>query len=152
MPVLDDDVRRWWRSDSLWQAHDARYDADEVCIIPGTVAVAGITQVDEPVAELLRRFEDATVDDAARRRHADLQRVAGPPPRATPPTTCSSLVLAAPDVVWAGRTVRNPVHRLGADWVIVDPSRAEHAETGAVLVARRVTTAELDGRSGGAAR
>ena len=38
VPVVDKDVRRWWRSDSLWQAHDARYSADQVCIIPGTVA------------------------------------------------------------------------------------------------------------------
>lgn len=30
VPVIDQDVRRWWRSDSLWQAHDARYDADAV--------------------------------------------------------------------------------------------------------------------------
>ncbi len=36
VPVIDKDVRRWWRSDSLWQAHDARYTADQVCIIPGT--------------------------------------------------------------------------------------------------------------------
>ena len=36
VPVIDKDVRRWWRSDSLWQAHDARYPADQVCIIPGT--------------------------------------------------------------------------------------------------------------------
>ena len=35
VPVIDKDVRRWWRSDSLWQAHDARYTADQVCIIPG---------------------------------------------------------------------------------------------------------------------
>src|SRR5690606_6670506 len=45
-----------------------------------------------------------------------------------------SHVLAAPDVVWAGRTVRNPVQRLGASWV-VDAGRAEHPETGSVLVA-----------------
>src|SRR5699024_10346374 len=35
VPVIDADVRRWWRSDSLWQAHDDRYGADEVCVIPG---------------------------------------------------------------------------------------------------------------------
>src|SRR6185312_6119792 len=62
VPVMDKDVRRWWRSDSLWQAHDARYDADQVCIIPGTEAVAGITRVDEPVGDLLDRFEQAAVD------------------------------------------------------------------------------------------
>ena len=63
VPVIDKDVRRWWRSDSLWQAHDARYTADQVCIIPGTQSVAGITRVDEPVGELLDRFEQAAIDD-----------------------------------------------------------------------------------------
>ena len=63
VPVIDKDVRRWWRSDSLWQAHDARYDADQVCIIPGTSAVAGITRLDEPVGELLDRFEQAAIDE-----------------------------------------------------------------------------------------
>ena len=63
VPVIDKDVRRWWRSDSLWQAHDARYDADQVCIIPGPAAVAGITRADEPVGELLDRFERAAVDE-----------------------------------------------------------------------------------------
>ena len=63
VPVIDKDVRRWWRSDSLWQAHDARYDADQVCIIPGTAAVAGITRLDEPVGELLDRFEQAAIDE-----------------------------------------------------------------------------------------
>ena len=68
VPVIDKDVRRWWRSDSLWQAHDARYDADQVCIIPGTAAVAGITRMDEPVGELLDRFEQAADRRRAGRR------------------------------------------------------------------------------------
>ena len=120
VPVLDQDVRRWWRSDSLWQAHDPRYAADEVCVIPGTVSVAGIDRVDEPVAELLRRFEDATIDGLlAAGRSA--QRVTGRR-RVEEAGDVLSLVLAAPDLVWAGRTVRNPVHRLGAEWVIVDPA------------------------------
>ena len=46
-----------------------------------------------------------------------------------------ALVLAAPDVDWDGRIVRNPVAQLGADWVVVSPDRAEHPETGATLVA-----------------
>lgn len=131
VPVLDGDVRRWYRSDSLWQAHDPRYDAEAVCIIPGPVAVAGITQVDEPVAELLRRFEDETVDDLLT-AGALTTRVAGRR-RVDAADDVLGLVLAAPDVSWAGRTVRNPVHRLGTDWLIVEPSRTEHAETGAVL-------------------
>lgn len=141
VPVLDQDVRRWWRSDSLWQAHDPRYSADEVCVIPGTVSVAGIDRVDEPVAALLRRFEDATIDGLLASGRA-AQRVAGRR-RVEEAGDVLSLVLAAPDLVWAGRTVRNPVHRLGAEWVIVDPQRAEHPETGAALVAIDGRTAEL---------
>lgn len=141
VPVLDQDVRRWWRSDSLWQAHDPRYAADEVCIIPGTVSVAGIDRVDEPVAELLRRFEDATIDGLLAAGRSP-QRVAGRR-RVDDAGEVLSLVLAAPDLVWAGRTVRNPVHRLGSEWVIVDPQRAEHPETGAALVQVDARTAEL---------
>ncbi|WP_019146011.1 type I polyketide synthase [Aeromicrobium massiliense] len=134
VPVLDADVRRWWRSDSLWQAHDPRFTADQVCIIPGPVAVAGITRVDEPVAELLGRFEAAAVDSLLAAGAAP-QRVPGRRRVNSGSEGALSLVLAAQDVVWAGRTVRNPVHRLGEAWVVVDATRAEHAETGAVLTA-----------------
>ncbi len=34
VPVVDGDVRRWWRSDSLWQAHDPRYTADRCASFP----------------------------------------------------------------------------------------------------------------------
>ena len=82
VPVIDKDVRRWWRSDSLWQAHDARYTADQVCIIPGTDAVAGITRVDEPVGELLDRFEQASIDELlAQRCEARARGVAQAGPR-----------------------------------------------------------------------
>ncbi|EME24114.1 type I polyketide synthase [Rhodococcus triatomae] len=131
VPVVDKDVRRWWRSDSLWQAHDPRYSADQVCIIPGTVAVAGITRVDEPVGDLLDRFEKATTDEllaagaapvaVTGRRRADAAGLLG-------------VVLAAPDVLWAGRITRNPVHRLGdVDAWTVSATDAAHTTTGATL-------------------
>ncbi len=137
VPVIDKDVRRWWRSDSLWQAHDARYDADQVCIIPGTAAVAGITRLDEPVGDLLDRFEQAAIDDviaagatptpvtARRQGRVDVRG-----PLAT--------VLDAPDVLWAGRVAVNPVHRIAdpADWQVHDgpeEPRATHSSTGARL-------------------
>ncbi|WP_405133105.1 fatty acid synthase subunit beta domain-containing protein [Nocardia sp. NBC_01388] len=132
VPVVDGDVRRWWRSDSLWQAHDPRYTADQVCVIPGTVAVAGITRVDEPVGELLDRFEQDTAYSLVRggvvpaavdgRRRADVTAGA------------IDIVLAAPDVQWSGRTTVNPIHRLGDlhEWA-VDEQGASHAPTGATL-------------------
>jgi fatty acid synthase, bacteria type len=134
VPVIDKDVRRWWRSDSLWQAHDARYDADQVCIIPGPAAVAGITRADEPVGELLDRFEQAAIDEvlaaerqpepvAARRRGRN--DVSGP----------LAVVLDAPDVFWAGRMATNPVHRIGNpdDWQVYEGRSATHAFTSARL-------------------
>ncbi|OBG28343.1 type I polyketide synthase [Mycobacterium sp. 852002-51057_SCH5723018] len=137
VPVIDKDVRRWWRSDSLWQAHDARYDADQVCIIPGTAAVAGITRMDEPVGELLDRFEQAAIDEAL---------AAGAEPRAVtsrrrgrPDVTGPlAVVLDAADVQWAGRTATNPVHRIAdpSDWLVHDgpeSRRATHSSTGARL-------------------
>ena len=130
VPVIDGGVRRWWRSDSLWQAHDARYDADAVSVIPGPVSVAGITRVDEPVAELLGRFETAVVEAA--RDGQSPASVAGL--RRDPEAAGAvSLLLAAPDAVWAGRTVVNPVRRLGDDWLVTGTERAEHPATGSVL-------------------
>src|SRR5271166_2017838 len=134
VPVIDKDVRRWWRSDSLWQAHDARYDADQVCIIPGTASVAGITRMDEPVGELLDRFEQAAIDevlgagaepkDVTSRRLGRVD-VAGP----------LAVVLDAPDVQWAGRTATNPVHRIAGpgDWQVNENRSATHLSTGARL-------------------
>ena len=84
VPVIDKDVRRWWRSDSLWQAHDARYTADQVCIIPGTAAVAGITRVDEPVGELLDRFEQAAIDQVLASRKEAVTPPSLPAVRAAP--------------------------------------------------------------------
>ncbi|WP_395310763.1 fatty acid synthase subunit beta domain-containing protein [Mycobacterium sp. AMU20-3851] len=134
VPVIDKDVRRWWRSDSLWQAHDARYTADQVCIIPGTAAVAGITRVDEPVGELLDRFEQAAIDEViatgvspvpvVSRRQANAA-VTGP----------IAVVLDSPDVLWAGRTAINPVHRIGApsEWQVNENRSAVHPSTGSRL-------------------
>ncbi|MCI4675122.1 type I polyketide synthase [Candidatus Mycolicibacterium alkanivorans] len=134
VPVIDKDVRRWWRSDSLWQAHDSRYTADQVCVIPGTAAVAGITRVDEPVGELLDRFEKAAVDQV-------LASGASPAPVAsrlqvrTDVAGPLTIVLDSPDVLWAGRTATNPVHRIAAPsaWIAHDNRSATNHSTGARL-------------------
>src|SRR5699024_6856917 len=143
VPVIDGDVRRWWRSDSLWQAHDPRYDADAVCIIPGTTAVAGITRVDEPVGDLLDRFEAATAERVSgympsteavsSRRRGIVTTASGP----------VADVLNSPDVTWAGRLVISPVHRLGVlhAWEIDAEGVGRHPVSGAVL------TPAADGRT-----
>ncbi|SEH72665.1 fatty acid synthase [Mycolicibacterium rutilum] len=134
VPVIDKDVRRWWRSDSLWQAHDARYTADQVCIIPGTQAVAGITRVDEPVGELLDRFEQAAIDEVLAKDGLPVPVVSRRQARADI-TGPLAVVLDSPDVLWAGRTAINPVHRIGgpSEWQVNENRAATHPSTGARL-------------------
>lgn len=79
VPVIDADVRRWYKSDSLWQAHDDRFTADQVLVIPGPEAVAGIRGVDEPVASLLGRFTQALVDELAQGGARPVERERLPP-------------------------------------------------------------------------
>jgi fatty acid synthase len=68
VPVIDENVRRWYKADSLWQSHDDRLDADGVLVIPGPAGVHAIERADEPVAEVLGGFvahlTDALVDSA----------------------------------------------------------------------------------------
>lgn len=121
VPVIDKDVRRWWRSDSLWQSHDDRYTADQVAIIPGVVAVAGITKANEPVADLLDRFVDATIEriDEHDSRSRDIM----------------SKVLSSPGTFWAGRNIPSVIHSLGhADKWSRSEFEAFHSPTGANLV------------------
>ena len=135
VPVIDKDVRRWWRSDSLWQAHDARYPADQVCIIPGTAAVAGITRVDEPVGELLDRFEQAAIDQVLASGATPVKVISRRQGR-TDVRGPLAMVLDAPDVLWAGRTATNPVHRIAepADWLVhYESGSATNHATGARL-------------------
>ena len=134
VPVIDKDVRRWWRSDSLWQAHDARYSADQVCIIPGTGSVAGITRVDEPVGELLDRFEQAAIDETLS-AGVEPEPVISRRRLRTDVTGPLAVLLDAPDVLWAGRTATNPVHRIAdpAEWQVHENRTATHPSTGARL-------------------
>ncbi|OKX83212.1 type I polyketide synthase [Corynebacterium glutamicum] len=121
VPVIDKDVRRWWRSDSLWQSHDDRYTADQVAIIPGVVAVAGITKANEPVADLLDRFVDATIEriDEYDFRSRDIM----------------GKVLSSPGTFWAGRNIPSVIHSLGdADKWSRSEFEAFHSPTGANLV------------------
>ncbi len=150
VPVIDKDVRRWWRSDSLWQAHDARYSADQVCVIPGTEAVVGITRVDEPVGELLDRFEKASVDEVLASGAQPASVVSRRQARADV-TGPLAVVLDSPDVLWAGRAAINPVHRIGEprEWQVHDSRSAGRSEaTGESAVATHPSTGSRLERSG----
>ncbi|MCL0121540.1 type I polyketide synthase [Corynebacterium pygosceleis] len=138
VPVIDENVRRWWRSDSLWQAQDERYDADQVCVIPGPAAVAGITRMNEPVADLLARFNAATIA-----RVGDTAVDTAP---ATVETAPVPRVLAASGTYWAGRHTASLIGRLGAPdaWeTAADGRSATHTATGSTLVEQDDTHAVL---------
>ena len=129
VPVIDGDVRRWYQSDSLWQSHSDLYDADQVLIIPGPVAVSGITTVDEPVAHLLDRFETSVAQALAAldpvgadvRDMADFRLGQNPAAPASGPEALLAAALAAPTWIWMGASRPNPLHRIGAadQWSIL---------------------------------
>ncbi|MDO5060726.1 MAG: DUF1729 domain-containing protein [Actinomycetaceae bacterium] len=111
VPVIDADVARWWGLDTLWQSQDARYPADSVRIIAGPVSVAGITEVDEPVAALLSRFESACV-------MSQLSEGAAPKPvfsRLSSAVDAHSFLRQAPHIVWNGHLIDNPAYVLGEE-------------------------------------
>ena len=56
VPVIDGDAHRWFCADSLWQAHDDRFDAEAVLVLPGPAGLVDLDRPDEPVAALLARF------------------------------------------------------------------------------------------------
>ncbi|WP_067780999.1 type I polyketide synthase [Actinomyces vulturis] len=120
VPVVDADILRWWGTDSLWQSQDPRYSADAVRIIPGPVSVAGIDRINEPVGELLGRFESACIEalrnaecpvrDAVSRQGT----VAG-----NPLTSTTDLVRHCPHVLWNGHMTANPAHVLAHECVTI---------------------------------
>lgn len=138
VPVIDADVRRWYQSDSLWQSHSDLYDADQVLIIPGPVAVSGITTVDEPVAHLLDRFETSVAqalaatdtsgtdprDATDARDVADFRLGQNPAAPASGPEALLAAALAAPTWTWMGAGRPNPLHRIGTadEWSILGAS------------------------------
>ena len=116
VPVVDADILRWWGTDSLWQSQDPRYTADQVRIIPGPVAVAGITTINEPIGELLGRFETAAVEalQAAGEQPGDAAGRIGAAwgPDGAPVADALALVRTAPHVLWNGHLSINPARVL----------------------------------------
>lgn len=123
VPVIDHDLLRWWGQDQLWQSEDARYSADSVRVIPGPISVAGITSVDEPIADILGRFESAMVDrvageTAAADDHdgADRDGTDGADHAVTAfaqlggADSVEAYVRKAPNISWVGHLMTNPAY------------------------------------------
>ncbi|KAB8294590.1 fatty-acid synthase [Bifidobacterium avesanii] len=110
VPVIDNDLLRWWGQDQLWQSEDPRYSADSVRVIPGPISVAGITSVDEPIADILGRFERAMVErvageaqpasDAADSAFATLGAAETP----------EAFIRRSPNISWVGHLMANPAY------------------------------------------
>ncbi len=109
---IDSEVRRRYLADSLWQAHSDLWDADEVLVIPGPVAVAGISRAGEPVAELLDRFGNHALCGSADTTAAMTE----------PPLDATRRLLALPTVLSGGVHVPSPLTRMadGGTWSIDD--------------------------------
>lgn len=108
VPTIDDDLLRWWGTDSLWQSHDERYPASAVRIIPGPVSLAGITTMNEPIAELLERFEDAC---RTRLHEESAQKINGFA-RLNAVEDAVAYLRSVPFISWTGHLMDNPAHKL----------------------------------------
>lgn len=114
VPAIDDDLLRWWGQDCLWQSHDERYSAQSVRIIPGPASVAGITTIDEPIGELLGRFESAVAARLGERGEAESEVYA----RLGGAKDAEEFIRTARFISWTGHLMDNPAHHL-------DPSAYE---------------------------
>ncbi len=112
VPVLDADLARWWGTDTLWQSHDSRFDADAVRIIPGPISVGGIDRIDEPVGDMFARYENAVVDairggaGAESSIHTDDRDVFS---RLGDAHSVEEFLRLTPHVEWNGNLVANPL-------------------------------------------
>ncbi|PJM78512.1 type I polyketide synthase [Bifidobacterium scaligerum] len=112
VPVIDNDLLRWWGQDQLWQSEDPRYSADSVRAIPGPISVAGITTVDEPVADILGRFEHAAIErvksaDAADAVASDEAQGFAALGSAT---NAEDFIRKSPNISWVGHITDNPAY------------------------------------------
>ena len=110
VPVIDNDLLRWWGQDQLWQSEDQRYSADSVRAIPGPISVAGITTIDEPIADILGRFETAAI-----KRVQDEQQgadAAGNDDFAAlgEATSAEDFIRKSPNISWVGHITDNPAY------------------------------------------
>ncbi|WP_018143474.1 type I polyketide synthase [Alloscardovia criceti] len=115
VPVIDGDLLRWWGQDQLWQSEDPRYSADSVRIIPGPISVAGITTKNEPIAQILGRFQQACVDRTKAETEARSETAASAPTEVfsgrAHSTTPEDFIRQSPTISWVGHIMDNPAFK-----------------------------------------
>jgi fatty acid synthase, bacteria type len=99
----------------LWQSEDPRYSADSVRIIPGPISVGGITTVDEPVASILGRFEQAALERVRETRDAEGDTAEGVSANSTEAfcelscaASAEEFIRRSPHISWVGHLMANP--------------------------------------------
>ncbi len=126
VPVIDGDLLRWWGQDQLWQSEDPRYSADSVRAIPGPIAVAGITTMNEPVADILGRFEAAMLERVQSEADANVQPGVA---RLCDAATVEEFIRCSPNISWCGHITPNPAYgtEIGDSIYELKPVRAAGA-------------------------
>ena len=109
VPVIDNDLLRWWGQDQLWQSEDPRYSADSVRVIPGPIAVGGITTVDEPVADILARFEAAALQRAKTAAGTEMD-VRSEYATLANAVSAEDFIRKSPNISWVGHVTDNPAY------------------------------------------
>ena len=107
VPVIDNDLLRWWGQDQLWQSEDARYSADSVRIIPGPISVAGITTMDEPIADILGRFEHAAVERVKEANNGETTEAFA---ELGACADAEAFIRSCPNISWVGHLMANPAY------------------------------------------
>lgn len=120
VPVIDNDLLRWWGQDQLWQSEDSRYSADAVRVIPGPISVAGITTMDEPIADILGRFEAAMLNraefgsetgvEAENKENAASKSSKSAFSQIADAKNVEAYVRACPNISWVGHVTANPAY------------------------------------------
>ena len=108
VPVIDGELLGWWGRDQLWQSEDPRYSADSVRIIPGPIAVAGITTKNEPVTQILGRFTEACLDRAQSEQAANASSDSTVFAALDGAVDAEAAIRRNPHISWMGHMMDNP--------------------------------------------
>ena len=126
VPILSKSIKEWWSKDSLWQSHDSRYENDQVYVISGPSSVFDITSLNEPISNLLERFERISIESLLIKsikaksvftRFKDYKDYL-------------SIMFNTTSILWAGRILLNPLYKISmsSNWIRYTGLRTFFAE------------------------